>query len=260
MVAPGAFIPSSDAREPSVLQAPFVGAVQGSFGERSGVLNLVNIVKSTWRKGVQNPAKVQNPAFRPVFRQGGQFGAERRFVPAATGQLVEQAREQDAFGKQVAVRPFDATWNDSRDSMQPSLFLQPSLLDNQVRAGLTGQRLQPCNGMHTYNNGKEDAFCTWKDQLNGFHHVCVSFETRSMLSGRQEVGCIDAWTWADAVTRDSLKTQGLMLLCDQTNAQLRDLFQQAVPKWPFNHVPAFSKAQAALDKVDELCGPGSKSR
>lgn len=69
--------------------------------------------------------------------------------------------------------------------------------------------------------------------------------------------CICAWAFASAVSRDPHGLEGIELDCGRTNRHLRAVYQAYIDAHQDLTSPSGAryKAQAALDRVNELCPP-----
>eukprot|EP01052_Picozoa_sp_SAG31_P005327 SAG31_NODE_232_length_19710_cov_17.109581_5_plen_323_part_00 len=108
--------------------------------------------------------------------------------------------------------------------------------------------------------------CNWDARDAGYHEVCVEMSHDFLVSSTQNDHndlssvvsqgghwCICAWAFASAVTRDqgSDHPQGITLICDATNAKLRDVYTHfATLRSPSG---ATYRSQVALGLVNRLC-------
>ena len=132
---------------------------------------------------------------------------------------------------------------------------------------LDGKALQPCTQS---NDGSTTGWtrtgsCEWDPSDSGYHEVCVKMSAEFLENSASEDGndlssvvqpgghwCICAWAWASAVARDPVGAEGLTLVCDSTNAKVRDVYES------FNTLESPSgqryESATALKMVDEMCG------
>jgi len=142
------------------------------------------------------------------------------------------------------------------------------------RAGdtnLHGQGLQSCTQSNdgTTTGWTRTGSCNWDPSDSGYHEVCVTMsDTFLANSARHDANdlrsvvssgghwCICAWAFAAAVTRDPDDLEGIELDCNRTNGKLREVYEQHISQGRLLHSPSGVgyKAQAALEKVDAICG------
>lgn len=165
--------------------------------------------------------RLQSLGFRSPFQR-----SDTRYVNQASKQPVGEAPEWKDSLRKI---PFKLP-----DFMQP--YVEDLFKDKEV--GLKGDPLEACSP------GGRDGFCRHNDEVQ---QVCVIVK-----EGGFSVGCIDAWEYASAVTRDPEKAEGFELMCGASNLKLRGTY--------LNEQALSGKAEAiaATKKVIEVCGPPPK--